>query len=154
MPVAKRRVVAALCGAAAVVVGYLVLAMPGMDHGDTAHDANELVELTAEQFESTLDARGVVVINVHVPDEGTIAGTDAAIAYDEILGAAQLPADADTQLLLYCRSGRMSRIAGDALVTAGYRNVAHLAGGMDAWTSSGRPLQPDSADAPATTEAS
>jgi rhodanese-related sulfurtransferase len=34
----------------------------------------------------------------------------------------------------------MSTIAGEALLRAGYADVAHLDGGMVAWESAGRPL--------------
>lgn len=136
-----------LCGAVAVVVAYLVLAMPGMDHGEpTPYGDTDLGELSADRFDTAIGDPRAVVINVHVPDEGTIAGTDAAIAYDDIVGDTQLPADRDTPLLLYCRSGQMSRIAGTSLIAAGYRNVAHLDSGMDAWTRSGRSIQPNEPD--------
>lgn len=42
--------------------------------------------------------------------------------------------------LLYSRTGRMSEVAGHALVDAGYRNVGHLVGGTDTWVASSRRL--------------
>jgi rhodanese-related sulfurtransferase len=81
------------------------------------------------------------VINVHVPYEGELDGTDAFVHFERILGDAALPADKGSEVLLYCMTGRMSEIAGNALLSqAGYTNVAHLEGGMKAWEAAGRPL--------------
>lgn len=80
----------------------------------------------------------VFVVNAHEPYEGEIAGSDAFIPYDEIAGDPGLPAAKDAQILLYCRTGRMSQTAVRTLMAEGYSNVAHLAGGMQAWAAAGR----------------
>ena len=96
--------------------------------------------------------QGSVLVNVHVPFEGDLEGTDLSIPFDEIAArTADLPSDKDTPLLVYCRSGRMSAIAGKELVRLGYRNVVDLEGGMIAWEASGRSItaaQPAAAQAP------
>lgn len=94
------------------------------------------------KFAATIALDRFVVINVHVPNEGEIAGTDLTIPYDSIASAKTLPADRSTPIALYCRSGRMSTIAARALLNAGYTNVVELAGGMNAWTGAGRVLLP------------
>jgi len=81
------------------------------------------------------------VINVHVPDEGSIPGTDAAIPFDQVVGDERLPEDRSTAILLYCKTGRMSADAAMALMKAGYLDVVHLEGGMDAWIAAGRRLE-------------
>lgn len=92
-------------------------------------------------FAAAVAEPGRFVLNVHVPDEGAITGTDAAIPYDRIgEGATELPQDTDTPIAIYCKSGRMSAIAGTALRQLGYTDVVELRGGMDAWVASGRPL--------------
>ena len=53
----------------------------------------------------------------------------------------QLPADKDAKILLYCRSGRMSQTAAEALRRAGYTDDVELAGGMDAWGAAGMAVQ-------------
>lgn len=131
-------------GGLVAVVAYFALGMPGMDHGlDEAMgdmDMTGLVELTPSAFAARADDAGVFVVNVHVPDEGAIAGTDAAIPYDSLVEDARLPADRATPVLLYCKTGRMSASAGQDLLDAGYTDVSHLSGGMDAWVASGRKL--------------
>ncbi|HYH48583.1 MAG TPA: rhodanese-like domain-containing protein [Acidimicrobiia bacterium] len=98
-------------------------------------------------FENRMAAEAAALINVHIPYEGELADTDAFIRYDKILGDARLPQEKNTEILLYCRSGRMSEEAGAELNKAGYTNVAHLEGGMKAWEASGRRLIHDPAKA-------
>lgn len=129
----------------AAVVAYFAFGMPGMDHGAgtsgmAGMDPSDMT-VEVDEFASRMTAPDSFVVNVHVPDEGTIEGTDAVIPYDEIVGDDRLPASKDTPILLYCKTGRMSATAASALMGAGYRDVVHLAGGMDAWVAAGRSLQ-------------
>jgi len=91
-------------------------------------------------FEERMKNERAMVINVHIPYEGELAGTDAFIPYDKIRDDPRLPEDKGTELLLYCRTGRMSEEAGVDLHEEGYTNIAHLEGGMKAWEASGRPV--------------
>lgn len=94
-----------------------------------------------EQFAAVIAALDRVTINVHVPYEGDIAGTDLSIAFDQIEAQInRLPTRRSTPLAVYCRSGRMSLIAATTLANLGYQNVVELAGGMQAWQQSGRTL--------------
>jgi len=47
--------------------------------------------------------------------------------------------DPDRRTILYCASGGRSALGARALQQLGYRDVAHLAGGMQAWLAAGRP---------------
>ena len=144
---------AAVIAAVALVVGYFSLGMPGMDHGTglpAAHDMSamtpavtELTGLPVDQFDAALADDDTFVVNVHVPYEGEIGATDVFIAFDRISASTELPSDLTLPILLYCQTGRMSQIAGLSLIQMGYTNVAHLVGGMEAWTESGRPVLAD-----------
>ncbi len=83
------------------------------------------------------------LINVHIPYEDHIEGTDAFIAFDSILDSPDLPTDKTAPLALYCRSGNMSAQASATLVDAGYTNIIDLDGGMNAWEESGKLLVDD-----------
>lgn len=80
------------------------------------------------------------IVNVHIPYEGEIEGTDAKIPYNNINALmAGLP-DKNAPIILYCRSGRMSEIASRALIEKGYTRVWDVSGGMIAWEASGRKI--------------
>ncbi len=93
------------------------------------------------ELNALLANKNFPLINVHVPYEGEIEKTDSFIAYDEIeKNLNKLPQDKSAQLVLYCRSGRMSQIAAEKLVQLGYSNVWNLDRGMLGWELSGFPI--------------
>ena len=96
---------------------------------------------TVEELNNMLKSKDFSFINVHIPYEGEIPGTDAHIPYNEIEKYAdQLPQDKDAKIVLYCRSGPMSAAASKALVEMGYTNVIDVEGGMKAWKAAGYEL--------------
>ncbi len=100
-------------------------------------------ELDVRTLKSLLDdpERAFVLVNVHVPYEGEIPGTDLQFPYDQVaVYAAKLLPDRDRPIVVYCRSGAMSRIAVEALVQLGYTRVYNVPGGMQAWRAAGFPL--------------
>ena len=64
-------------------------------------------------------------------DEGHIPGA-ILIPYTEIENRAEeMIPDKDAQILVYCRSGRRSKIASESLVKLGYTNVKEFGGIID-----------------------
>ena len=130
--------------------------MPGMDHGDAMSSMDHGSATTRQTPVAAPEVRvalldppsfaarmvtGAVLLNVHVPFEGDIEGTNLSIPFGTIANSTKLlPADRDTPILVYCRSGRMSAIASKELNRLGYRDVSDLDGGMVAWEKSGRPV--------------
>ena len=93
------------------------------------------------EFAALVADEDVVTVNVHVPDEGSIPGTDAAIPFDRIsTSVGDLPQELSTPLAVYCRTGQMSLEAVKTLQRLGYTDVVELRGGMEAWTADGRDL--------------
>jgi rhodanese-related sulfurtransferase len=100
-----------------------------------------LGELSPKQLHDMLATKDFKMIDVHYPNAGSIPGTDTRIAFDDIPAlVAFIGPNLDTKVVLACRSGRMSKEAGDALVARGYRNIYELTGGINAWTAAGYTL--------------
>jgi phage shock protein E len=107
-------------------------------------DGGSYTRVRPDELKAMLKGKDFVFINVHIPFEGNIACTDLSLPYKEITDPAnlvQLPADRNAKIVLYCRSGRMSQIAAEALVSLGYTNIWDLAGGMVEWEQAGFDLE-------------
>lgn len=93
------------------------------------------------ELKTLLANKNFSFINVHIPYEGEIEKTDAFIPFDAIANNLdKLPTDKRAQIVLYCRSGRMSQEAANTLVKLGYTNVWNLDRGMIGWEQAGLPL--------------
>lgn len=114
----------------------------GAETGATEEgDEAQSLVLDPEEFISFIEAEpGAPVVNVHVPYEGHIEGTDAFVPFEEIGEWSDLPSDRSDPIVLYCQSGRMSAIAADTLAQMGYTSVVDLEGGMNAWADAGEQL--------------
>lgn len=108
------------------VVGNQVSVSEG-DYTDVS--VNELQVMQAK--------KDFTFVNVHIPFEGDIAGTDLSIPYDQIAQNLDKLPDKTAKIVLYCRSGRMSAIAAETLVGLGYSDIWNLSGGLAAWEQAG-----------------
>ena len=93
------------------------------------------VNITAEEAKQIMDTEeGYIILDVRTQeeyDEGRIPGA-IRISYEEIgEKAEEVLADKDQLILVYCRSGRRSKIAAEALVELGYTNIREFAGIID-----------------------
>jgi rhodanese-related sulfurtransferase len=105
-------------------------------------DGGSYKNISPDELNLMLKSKDFVFINVHIPFAGNIAGTDLSIPYDQIeQDLSQLPSDKSAKIVLYCRSGRMSQMAAEKLVSLGFANIWNLKGGMVEWEQAGYELQ-------------
>lgn len=98
--------------------------------------------ITVPDLQEVMDAEEFTFVNVHIPLEGNIPGTDATIPFDQIKDHLdQLPENKDEKIILYCRSGSMGDIASQTLIDLGYSDVANLEGGYNVWQSMNLPFE-------------
>ena len=128
--------------AALVVLAVVAVAGCGVDGAPKKHEfrANSQL-LSPRAFATAAAAPGTVVVNVHIPYDGQLAGTDLFLPYDRIAARAGVLPSTATRLAIYCRTGRMSAIAARTLRRMGYRRIVELRGGMRAWQRDGLRLQ-------------
>jgi len=99
-------------------------------------------KISIEELSALMDTEEFTLVNVHIPLEGNIPGTDAMIPFNEIENHLnELPLDKDAKIILYCRSGSMSRTATHTLIDLGYTNVFDLEGGYNAWVANDLPFE-------------
>jgi len=101
-----------------------------------AVDNSSLINYTnisVDDLKQMLEKKDFNLVDVHIPEQQHILGTDQVIAYNKIKEfTAQFP-DKNEKIVLYCRSGSMSRILAEDLIKIGYSNIYNLEGGLDAW---------------------
>jgi rhodanese-related sulfurtransferase len=101
-----------------------------------------MIDLTPEELAARLKTGNVRLIDVRTDEEvadGMIPGAEH-IPLDRF-DPAKLGPDDGREVVLYCRSGRRSAMAGATLAEATGEPVEHLAGGILAWEDAGLPLE-------------
>ena len=93
------------------------------------------VNITAEEAKQIMDSEeGYIILDVRTQeeyDEGHIPSA-TQIPHEEIEEKAEdVLTDKDQLILVYCRSGRRSKIAAEALAELGYTNIKDFGGIID-----------------------
>ena len=109
--------------------------MPGSTETPTIHPEAIYMNITAAQAKEIMDTQtGYIILDTRTQeeyDEGHIPGA-ILIPYDEIAEKAEaMLTDRNQLLLVYCRSGRRSKIAAETLVELGYTNIREFGGIID-----------------------
>lgn len=102
-----------------------------------------VIDLPVPELAALLDDGNVRLIDVRTAEEvaeGKIPGAEH-IALDSF-DPAGLDLSGGREVVLYCRSGRRSGIAGEKLAAHLGKPAKHLAGGILAWRESGRTTIP------------
>ena len=93
------------------------------------------MNITAEEAKQIMDTEeGYVILDARTQeeyDQGHIPGA-IVISHEEIAEKAdEVLTDKNQLILVYCRSGRRSKIAAEALVELGYTNIKEFGGIID-----------------------
>ena len=103
------------------------------DEGETT--AVTYVQISAEEAKNIMDTeKDYVIIDARTQeefDEGHIEGAILIPEYEIAQRAEKELSDKEQLILVYCRSGRRSKIASQALADLGYTNVREFGGIID-----------------------
>lgn len=112
----------------------------------------EIENLSPEDVKAELDSGEATLIDIREADEieskGKIPGSVHAprgmlewYADESSLMYHKPEFDKDKRLILHCAGGGRSALAAKTLKEMGYKNVAHLDGGIRAWKDEGLPTE-------------
>ncbi len=116
-----------------IIFSMLLLTACGQNPENTQEAV--YMNITAAQAKEIMDSqKGYIILDTRTQeeyDESRIPGA-ILIPYDEILEKAEgVLTDKDQLILVYCRSGRRSKIAAQSLVELGYTNIKEFGGIID-----------------------
>ena len=117
-----------------IILLFISLSMFGMS-ACSNNDSASYEQITPEQAKSIMDTESdYIIIDARTAEEFAAGHIEDAILIPEyeIANRAEkeLP-DKDALILVYCRSGRRSKIASEELVKLGYTNVKEFGGIID-----------------------
>lgn len=120
------------------VVGYLADGVAGWIH--SGFELDYIPQITVQEFVELReqDPNGVAVLDVREPGEVASGGIEGAVRIP--LGALRSRVgelDPGKLLVVHCKGGYRSSIATSILRRAGFRNIANLTGGFEAWKAAG-----------------
>ena len=127
---------AAACGSA----GPAATASPAASTPVADAPAALAAEVSVDEASRLRDA-GAFMLDVREPDEwaaGHIEGATLIPLGELAARAKEVPAD--RQVVVVCRSGNRSAQGRDVLLGAGLTSVTSMAGGMNDWAASGKPV--------------
>lgn len=125
-----------LCGAVLCLVAVVLVSCGGnkTDEGQTQMN-NSYEQISPEQAKSIMDSQtDYVIIDARTQEEydaGHIEGAVLMPEYEVAQRAENELPDKNQLILVYCRSGRRSKIAAQALADLGYTNVKEFGGIID-----------------------
>ena len=121
------------------VILILIITCTAVLYGCTSRGENKMEnsyeQITPAEAKEIMDERdGYVILDVRTQEEYDEAHIDGAILipdYEIADKAESVLKDKDQLLLVYCRSGRRSKLAAEELVKLGYTNIKEFGGIID-----------------------
>lgn len=112
-----------------------VMCMVACGQTDENRQEAAYMNITAEEAKSIMDSEeGYVILDVRTQeeyDQGHIPGAILIPDYEISAKAETVLTDKNQLILVYCRSGRRSKLAAEALVKLGYTNIKEFGGIID-----------------------
>ena len=136
--------------AAILLFGGYYLSMQGQKQGQNQLDLSTENEvktdgyknLSPSELDVMLENKDFKLVDVHIPEQPHIPGTDMFIPFNETERIVEALSDKKEKIVLYCRSGSMSRQVSEELVSRGYTDVSHLERGVNGGRAEGRETLP------------
>lgn len=118
-----------------IVLALLLMLLPACGQTEEKKQEEVYMNISAQEAKEIMDTtEGYIILDVrtqeeyderHIPNAILIPNTEIAEKAEEIL------TDKDQMLLVYCRSGRRSKLAAETLVELGYTNIREFGGIID-----------------------
>jgi adenylyltransferase/sulfurtransferase len=109
--------------------------VPSHDHDDSSAGAEW--DITVEELSARLKSGHVKLLDVREPHELEISALPGAVNIPLGELAARLSElDSAEEMVIFCKHGSRSARALEVLVSAGFKKVKHLKGGINAWAES------------------
>ena len=116
-----------------ILLAVLLLTACGRDQNQDREAI--YMNITAEEAKKIMDTReGYIILDVRGQeeyDQGHIPGAILIPDTEIEARAEQVMTDKDQLILVYCRSGRRSKLAAEILVKLGYTNILEFGGIID-----------------------
>ena len=118
-----------------IVLALLLMLLPACGQTEEKKQEEVYMNISAQEAKEIMDTtEGYIILDVrtqkeyderHIPNAILIPDTQIAEKAEESL------TDKDQMLLVYCRSGRRSKLAAETLVELGYTNIREFGGIID-----------------------
>ena len=117
-----------------LIIAFTILSLFGCSTNKNKKE-NSYQSISPEEAKAMMDSEvGYIVLDVRTEEEyavGHIAGAILIPDYEITEKAESILRDKNQLILVYCRSGRRSKNAAEALVSLGYTNIKEFGGIID-----------------------
>lgn len=121
---------------ALLLVGLSLMCLTACQNTDTNEEKEAVyMNITAKEAKEIMDSEeNYIILDVRTQeeyDEKHIPGAVLIPDYEVADNAEKILTDKDQLILVYCRSGRRSKLASEELVKLGYTNIREFGGIID-----------------------
>lgn len=114
----------------------------GIEEIDCSSASTTVNIITPDDLNGMMANKDFLLVNVHIPYEGEIPGTDVHVRYTATDDLVEEVGALGTKVVVYCKTGPMSATAAADLKDRGYCNVYDMPAGMNGWERAGYTLAP------------